>query len=127
MPECDVCKKIIEFSEGYALTTAQVVVSEKHWSSMLNSYTFSEDVLLMYVRRQATKSSDWFICEECSKAYTFDRDKAKEYAKSQRTHPRSGPADIIYAATIAAIAWKNKYGAFPHWAENNFDGGNITR
>ena len=126
MPGCDICNKTIEFSEGYLLTTAQVVVSEKHWSSMLDTYSFSEDILLMYVRRQATKSTSWLICEDCSKAYNFDRDKAREYAKNQANHPRSGPADIRYAATIAAIAWKNKYGTFPSWAGEKFDIGNFV-
>lgn len=126
MPGCDICNRMVEVSEGYALTTAQIVVSEKHWSNMLNAYTFSEDILLMYIRRQAKKTSDWFICEDCSKAYNFDKDKAREYAQSQKSHPRSGPADLRYAATIAAIAWKNKYGTFPFWIGENFDVGNFV-
>lgn len=115
MSVCDICSKSLAFNDGYALTTSQVVGNENYWDYMLESQSFTEDLLLMYIQQQAMQVSGWLVCEVCSIQFDFNRVTAREYAKQQKNPPGSGPADINIAAATAVRAWRKKYGRHPSW------------
>lgn len=115
MPVCDVCSRGMNFSEGYALTTAQVAGSVNYWKFMLETHSFDESLLLMYAQQQSVQNSGWLVCESCSIHFDFDRNSARSYAQRQDNPPGSGPADINRVAGAAAAAWKMKHGRLPSW------------
>lgn len=119
MPVCDVCNKTMEFEDGYALTTTEVTTNENYWTFMLDNHSFGDDqILLMYVQKQAMQRTGWLVCESCSQMFSFsNKTKRAKCAKQQKNPPGSGPADVNYVAAAAAKAWKLKNGAFPSWVK----------
>ena len=116
MTVCDVCSMAMDFADGYALTTTEVITNENYWQFMLDNHTFSDDqILLMYIQQQAMQRSGWLVCKSCSYMFTFNRAKSKKCAMKQKDPRGSGPADVNSVAAAAAKAWKNKHGDLPSW------------
>ncbi|MFY0652471.1 MAG: hypothetical protein JXQ96_10580 [Cyclobacteriaceae bacterium] len=92
--QCSVCKSRLEYQEGFALTTAQVVVSKKFWDHKMvepetMSYTTAhfknKDVNATNMRRiifekTAEKDHTWMTCESCIEQFTVDRGLTKKLA-----------------------------------------------
>ena len=117
MVVCDICNASMSFEDGYALTTAQVVMQKEYWLYIIKKFgsIINEEVLNLYFQRQATQSTGWLVCESCSNMFTFDRTVAKEYARKQMNLPSSGPADMAKTAVCAADAWRELHGTGPFW------------
>lgn len=121
MPVCDVCNKEMNWEEGYVLTTSQVPTSEAYWENAFKgawSYTHGMDpeggTVAMLAQQQAGQTSGWLVCEDCSGLFSFDREQAKIYAKTQNGNPPgSGPAPVDAVAKAAANVWKRLYGSRP--------------
>jgi hypothetical protein len=121
MPVCDICNADIRWEDGYVLTTQQVAANEAYWEAAFKgpwSYTHSMDpageTLAILVQQQASQSSGWLACEECSQLFTFDRSAAKSFAEGQVTvPPGSGPASVADVALAAANVWNKLYGEWP--------------
>jgi len=121
MPVCDVCSKAMKFSDGYALTTKEVVLTAAYWTSAFRGGfagvhqrdSGGGELLLNYIERQASQSHGWLVCEECAKSFSFDRKRAHRLAEQQQDPPDAGPVSPRDAARHAAEAWKRLYGAPP--------------
>ena len=115
MVVCDVCSAPMNFEDGYALTTTQVVTTTKYWNYIISRFNLDEQLLNMYVPLQAMQRKGWLVCESCSNMFSFDRKLAREYAKSQKDPPGSGSADVQRTAAFAASAWRELHGTWPSW------------
>jgi len=51
-------------------------------------------------------STGWLVCEQCSSRFTFDRDEARQCAKSGRQPRGSGRPHTADVVTAAKCAWQ---------------------
>ncbi len=112
-PKCDVCDNSLNSSDGYVLTTEQVVLTTTYWEYVLNNQysslrsTENKEILFSLINQQSRQSLGWLICNICSSLFVFDKTKAKEYALKKMSPPNSGPVTPEKAA-VYAFAAKNK-------------------
>jgi len=112
--KCTISDTLLEYGEGYQLTTAQVVASKKFWDhKMLEPETMSyttahfkmNDPMATKMREMiftkfAEKNDPWLICESYINLFDIDMIQAQEYAKEwwssggNFTPPSSGEASI---------------------------------
>ena len=92
--QCSVCKTHMERSEGYALTTSQVISSKKYWDHKMvepdtMSYTTQhfknkdENATKMrgiIFEKTAEKDLTWMTCETCIKHFDVDLESTMELA-----------------------------------------------
>jgi len=123
MPICDVCNKELS-PVFYVLTTTQVMTSEAYWQLV---FTIIKEIdpegksLMNYIKKLASSSTGWAICEDCIRLFNVDRNVASEYANKAKSSksfkdyrpPGGGPADLPTVASTAAKAWKKLYGKWP--------------
>ncbi len=117
---CDVCTFPINFADGYALTTQQVVPTVAYWevalkgqlNALLGDDPEAAAALCTLVARQASQSTGWLVCEVCADLFQFDRASAKEYACKRMNPPDAGPLpdheDTLVAALAARLMLKEK-------------------
>lgn len=93
--KCTISNTLLEYGEGYALTTAQIISSKSFWDhKMLEpetlSYTTShfkdKDPMATQMRglifeKYAEKKEPWLICESYIHLFDVDQEKSQEYAK----------------------------------------------
>lgn len=115
MTVCDVCNRPIAFDDGYALTTTEVTTTVAYWRHIIEQYSMDDQVLAMYVQQQAMQYTGWLVCESCSRKFSFNQARARDYARRQQDPPGSGPADVQRTAAAAAQAWKERHGSWPSW------------
>ena len=115
MPHCDVCNCKLEYADGYALTTRQVVCNDTYWEYLLDNRSFDDELLNLTIQQQAGQRSGWLLCLDCSLLFAFDRVQAQEDAERQVSPQGSGPVDFQIAAVPAIRAWRKKYGHMPTW------------
>lgn len=92
--QCSICKSHMEHAEGYALTTAQVVVSKKYWDHKMvepetMSYTTAhfkdkdENATKMrgiIFEKTAEKDVTWLTCETCINHFDVDKNQTRGLA-----------------------------------------------
>jgi hypothetical protein len=106
---CDVCGSATRFADGYALTTAQVVLAEGYWKiALTGAYKGlvahdpkAATMLGAVIRQQADQDSAWLVCEKCSEQFEFDQDVAKLHARDRSTPPGAGPVGFDIAFEVA--------------------------
>ncbi len=91
---CSVCKSRMEYEEGFALTTAQVVISKQYWDRKMvepetmcytTAHFDKKDEQATRMRKiifekTAEKDQVWMACDSCVSQFAVDRDKAREFA-----------------------------------------------
>lgn len=91
---CSICKSRLEYEEGFALTTAQVIVSKNYWDHKMvepetMSYTTAHfknkdqnatNMRKIIFEKTAEKDHTWITCETCIKHFSVDQHKTKELA-----------------------------------------------
>lgn len=92
---CDICCRRIKDDDNkvFLLTTRQVVTSEDYWvmyfRNIVNEYSSKSSDLVrlmpIMVGRMASMDTPWMVCEECSRMFSFNRDKGKDMAYSYRS------------------------------------------
>lgn len=115
MPRCDVCSGEVNFEDGYALTTRDVVTAASYWTFMLERHHFDDGLLAMYVQQQALQGTGWLVCPACADMFRFNRALAREYARRQANPPGTGPVPVREVAVAAVAAWRSKHGRPPSW------------
>jgi len=121
---CDVCGRAIRLTDGFTLTTRQVVTAPKYWEFVLAGIepvpeTAAVRSIEGFLRRYCGDPSGWLVCEECiSKFPTVDRaiarGQAMEFwgrgADGSHSPPDGGPVDPSVALDAACTAWKTLTG-----------------
>jgi hypothetical protein len=123
--ECDICNKKINLSDGYLLTTKQVITKSTYWEYAfthqwggLHDSCRNKDrpnkklFLINIIIGQANQQTPWALCETCSSLFEFDKKTAKSYAQENICPPNTGPAGIEGAQSAAGAfmyAWKKVY------------------
>lgn len=81
---CDVCNKEIEKTDGYLLSTKEVVMSVVCWERFLSKNEAvtpglleKNEVFVKLVALRASSDTPWQVCEGCSSMFSFDRTNAK--------------------------------------------------
>lgn len=110
--KCSLSNTLLEYGEGYQITTSQLISSRKFWDhKMLEpetlSYTtahFKENdpnatkMREMIFNKYALEEKPWLICESYIHLFDVDKSQAHEYAqqwwstKGEFTPPESGSA-----------------------------------
>jgi len=110
--QCSICKSLLEYEEGFALSTAQVVVSKEYWDNKMvepetMAYTTNhfknkdENATKMrgiIFEKTAEKDQTWLTCETCIKQFDVDTEVASNYASEwwvnsgQVQMPKAGKA-----------------------------------
>jgi hypothetical protein len=89
MAVCDVCNKELGASEGYLLTTREVVSTPGYWrkffsgpmGSMMGNLGMSGDSgKAQYASMTASQINPWMICNECISLFNIDKNRARNYA-----------------------------------------------
>ncbi len=117
MPLCDICSRNIEFSDGYALTTRQVVGRTEYWAFMLRKHTFDDDLFGTFIQQQIHQVSGWLVCEACSPMFAFEAVQARFDAYRRNNPEGCGAVELDVAGVPAARAWYQKYGRLPTWVK----------
>lgn len=124
--ECDICSKKMTLSDGYLLTTKDVVVQKAYWEyAFTHQWGYVHDLggtnadpemktrfLANLLINQINQNTPWSICETCSNFFTFDKKTAKKYAQKNISPPNTGyitRAEGIQAAVAFMDAWKKVY------------------
>ncbi len=112
MSVCDVCDLPLGNSDGFVLTTTEVVQDKEYWKyAFVHAFTFIKDsnpsdktMLMMLVQRQATIDTGWHICESCANKFAFNHTVAKTRLAETLADPNKqyGPAQYSGLALIAA-------------------------
>ena len=117
--KCNLSDTLLEFGEGYQLTTSQIVASRKFWDhKMLEPETLSyttahfknndptaTKMREMIFNKYAMEEKPWLICESYIHLFEVDKGQAQEYAKEwwtsggQFSPPNSGSAKAIMGST----------------------------
>ena len=121
MPVCDICNKPIAFSDGYSLTTREVVLTTHYWklafrgglSCIHQTDPSGGESLMHYIEQQAAQHTGWLVCEECSAPLRFDRLRARRLAENRQDPPDAGPVSPLSVVNHAIDAWKQLYGSVP--------------
>ena len=111
LPKCDTCSKILQYDEGYLLTTRQIIDSVESWKRfLLNSEKqwpnlFSDDptFLLNLAYQRASSDTPWLVCEECAHLFSFDAERAR--AELQRYRATGEPSSGF---AICRITYQDK-------------------
>jgi len=111
--KCDICTQVINRSDGYVLTTRQVVTEMAYWLHVLKNQGKSFRVgdlktemqlINGFAMEQAASATGWLVCEQCSSMFKFDRVVARQCAVSGEQPPGAGPADARDVMTKAVYA-----------------------
>ena len=92
--QCSICKSHMEFDEGFALTTSQVIASKKYWDHKMvepetMSYTTAHfknkdenatNMRKIIFEKTAEKDHTWLVCETCINHFEVDRQATSELA-----------------------------------------------
>ncbi|MDA0195349.1 MAG: hypothetical protein O2887_14335 [Bacteroidetes bacterium] len=93
--QCSICKSLLEYKEGFALTTSQVVVSKEYWDNKMVEpetmvYTTNhfkkkdENATKMrgiIFEKTAEKEHTWLTCDTCIKQFDVDIEQAVSFAE----------------------------------------------
>ncbi|MBT28892.1 MAG: hypothetical protein CMO01_04450 [Thalassobius sp.] len=93
--KCDISDTMLEFGEGYLLTSAQIIDSRSFWDMMMlqpetKSYTISHfenqdpsarSIRQMIFNKYAGKEEPWIVSDTYVKMFDVDKEKSREYAK----------------------------------------------
>ena len=122
--KCAISDTLLEYGEGYHLTTSQVVASQKFWDhKMLEPETMSyttahfkmNDPMATKMRemifnKYADEPKPWLICESYINLFDIDKSEAQNQARSwwesggNVLPPKSGPAkDVMDARNYSLI------------------------
>ena len=117
---CDVCSTKLEWSQGFGLTTTQIVTRESYWEYLFmhQGYVLHEqdpkgDEMGRYVAGQANHMDVWLICESCSTMFEFDREVARQFTCTGKIPPGVGPANVGLASYAAGYAWSKVFDKWP--------------
>lgn len=123
MRKCDSCNAETERAHSYCLTTAKVVLSEAYWrdrfrfaTDIVHQFGGAEHALAVFsalISQVAGSATPWFICEDCSELFAFDRAAAREHALRGTVPERSGAVDPGECVQFAAAAWEYVLGRWP--------------
>ena len=92
--KCDISDTMLEFGEGYLLTSAQIIDSKSFWDMMMlqpetKSYTIShfenqdpsaKSIRQMIFNKYAGKEEPWLVSDTYVKMFEVDKEKSREYA-----------------------------------------------
>ncbi|MEM1135279.1 MAG: hypothetical protein AAGI07_05520 [Bacteroidota bacterium] len=92
--KCEISDTLLEYGEGYLLTSAQVIDSESFWDMMMlqpetKSYTIShfekqdpsaKSIRQMIFNKYANREEPWLISDTYVKMFAVDQTKTQEYA-----------------------------------------------
>ena len=113
--KCDISDTLLEFGEGYQLTTAQVISSQKFWDHKMvepetMSYTtahfkmndpMATKMREMIFNKYADESKPWLICDSYINLFDVDKNEAQTHARNwwesggNASPPQSGPAKEV--------------------------------
>ncbi|MFD4904220.1 hypothetical protein [Kitasatospora purpeofusca] len=123
MRKCDSCNAPTERAHSYILTTEIVVLSEAYWR---DQFRFATDIVRQVggaeraltvfsglIGQVAGSATPWFICEDCSELFAFDRAAARQHALRGTVPEHSGPVDPGECVQFAAAAWEHVFGRWP--------------
>jgi len=93
--KCDISDTMLEFGEGYLLTSSQIIDSTSFWDMMMlqpetKSYTIqhfekqdpsARSIRQMIFNKYAGKDEPWLVADTYAKMFNIDLEKAKEYAQ----------------------------------------------
>ncbi len=128
MAGCDVCSGDGPATQGYLLTTAEVVERPSYWEHAFRhqwSYVGEADpsgqALPMLVRQQAGQPTAWFVCGSCIGLFDVDRNKARQACErwiaagqpSDFRLPGAGQASHATTLRAATSAWQKVFGGGP--------------
>ncbi|OEU66714.1 MAG: hypothetical protein BA863_03820 [Desulfovibrio sp. S3730MH75] len=111
--KCDICGTYVEWSDGYLLTTAEVVLNHSYWEYLFGAMPVvhaspeeQNDRYIGIVKKCSSDPSGWLVCPKCSNMFNFDRKKARQYAIKVRgsRHPESAQVDFNEAWQYAKKA-----------------------
>jgi len=92
--QCSICKSRLEYEEGFALTTSQVVISKQYWDHKMvepdtMSYTTSHfknkdenatNMRKIIFEKTAEKDHTWMTCDTCIKHFSVDHNETRQLA-----------------------------------------------
>jgi hypothetical protein len=118
---CDVCgRKMRNISDGYILTTPEVLSSELYWrhyfKNMHPELQFADrqgksvPLLVKELASIAGQSNGWLVCSSCSGSFHFDKSFSQGGGVGSK---RFNPADFEKTLIVAASAWNSVYGYQP--------------
>jgi len=98
--KCAISDTLLEFGEGYLLTSSQIIDSNAFWDMMMlqpetKSYTIShfekqdpsaKSIRQMIFNKYAGKDEPWLIADTYVKMFQVDQDKAREYAQFRKIY-----------------------------------------
>ncbi|CAD5273284.1 MULTISPECIES: hypothetical protein [unclassified Imperialibacter] len=113
--QCKICKTLLEYNEGYALTTSEVVSSKEYWDHKMvepetlgytTAHFKQKDANATKMRgiifeKTAEKDQTWLVCDTCIKQFEVDTNEAKKHAlqwwesKGVYNPPKSGDAKAV--------------------------------
>lgn len=126
MAGCDVCSGDGPATQGYLLTTSEVVERPSYWEhafrhqwSYLGKADPSGQTLPMMVGQQAGQSTAWFVCGSCIGLFDVDRDRARQACErwiaagqpSDFRLPGAGQASHATTLRAATSAWQKAFGS----------------
>jgi len=93
--KCDISDTMLEFGEGYLLTSSQIINSTSFWDMMMlqpetKSYTIqhfenqdpsAKSIRQMIFNKYASKDEPWLVADTYVKMFEIDEATAREYAK----------------------------------------------
>lgn len=110
---CDLEGSLLEFGEGYLLTSSQIIQSKRFWDNKMiepetlaysKSHFQKKDDLgtkmrTMIFQKYSSQEKPWLVGDGQVSQFEVDKDKAREYAKQwwesdySFRPPAAGPAD----------------------------------
>jgi len=92
--QCSICKSHMEVDEGFALTTAQVIISKKYWdfkmvepntmyyttSHFKNKDEHAKKMRGIIFEKTAEKDQTWMTCETCIKQFDVSHEETRTLA-----------------------------------------------
>lgn len=93
--KCAISDTMLEFGEGYLLTSSQIIDSPSFWDMMMlqpetKSYTIqhfenqdpsAKSIRQMIFNKYASKDEPWLVADTYVKMFKVDESKAREYAQ----------------------------------------------
>ena len=112
---CDLEGSLLEFGEGYLLTSAQIIKSKRFWDNKMvepETLAYSKahferndemgtKMRTMIFQKYSSQDKPWLVGDGQVSQFEIDKDQAREYAREwwesefQFSPPNAGPADKI--------------------------------
>ena len=110
---CDLEGSLLEFGEGYLLTSAQIIKSKRFWDNKMvepETLAYSKahferndemgtKMRTMIFQKYSSQDKPWLVGDGQVSQFEIDKDQAREYAREwwesefQFSPPNAGPAD----------------------------------